>query len=376
MPKRSSQRARERSRRARRTIPAPLLCIDALAAAVSKPFDEGLAIERELFMRLMQSPKSRALRHAFFAERAAARIDDLPEHTRPRADRARRVIGAGTMGTGIALAFLAAGIPVALLEIEPAGARQGRRAIRANLEGAVAKGKLARDEADRHAWALQPTLAYDDLSTADLVVEAVFEDMAIKQQVFAALDSIVKPRPILATNTSTLDVDPIAAATRRPQDVVGHALLQPRERHEAGRGRARRRDRAGRAGDVDERHEAMGKIGVVSRVCDGFIGNRMIEHYLRQAMFLLDEGASPAQVDAALERFGMAMGPFRMGDLPGLDVGWRIRQRRYVERPHVRYSRIADRLCEQGRFGQKTGAAGIATKAAGARRCPIPRSTR
>ena len=203
---------------------------------------------------------------------------------------------------------------------------------------------------------MRPTLAYDDVSTADLVVEAVFEDMAIKQQVFAALDRVAKTDAVLATNTSTLDVDRLAQSTRRPQDVAGMHFFSPAnvmKLVEVVRGAATAPHVLATLMSVSRR---LGKTAVVSRVCDGFIGNRMIEHYLRQAMFLVDEGASPAQVDAALERFGMAMGPFRMGDLTGLDVGWRIRQRRYAERPHMRYSRIADRLCEQGRFGQKTGA--------------------
>jgi len=259
------------------------------------------------------------------------------------------------MGTGIALACLAAGFRVVLLEADHRALDKGVARVRADLDGAVARGKLSREEADRRAHALQSTLAYDDVATADLVVEAVVEDMTIKQQVFAALDRAAKPGAILATNTSTLDVDRIANATRRPQNVAGMHFFSPANVMrlvEIVRGAATSPDVLATLTSVTRR---MGKIAVVARVCDGFIGNRMVEHYLRQAMFLVDEGASPAQVDGALERFGMAMGPFRMSDLAGLDVGWRIRQRRYVERPHVRYSRIADRLCEQGRFGQKTG---------------------
>jgi 3-hydroxyacyl-CoA dehydrogenase len=202
---------------------------------------------------------------------------------------------------------------------------------------------------------LRPTLSYDDLRGADLVIEAVFEEMDLKREVFAALDRVAKPGAILATNTSTLDVNRIAAATNRPQDVIGMHFFSP-----ANVMRLLEVVRGARTGD-DVLMTAMrlakkiGKIAVVSGVCDGFIGNRMVEQYLRQAMFLLEEGASPQQVDAALEGFGMAMGPFRMSDLAGNDVGWRIRKRRYVEKPHVSYSRIADRLCEIGRFGQKTG---------------------
>jgi len=203
---------------------------------------------------------------------------------------------------------------------------------------------------------LKPSLSYDDLGAADLVIEAVFEDMKIKRQVFATLDRVMKPGAILATNTSTLDVNQLASATRRPQDVVGMHFFSPANMMkllEVVRGEKTGADVLATVMQLARR---IGKTAVLADVCDGFIGNRMIEHYLRQAMFLVDEGASPAQVDGALERFGMAMGPFRMSDLAGLDVGWRIRQRRYVEKPHVMYSRIGDRLCEQGRFGQKTGA--------------------
>jgi 3-hydroxyacyl-CoA dehydrogenase len=336
--------------------PAPLACVDALAAAVTMPFDEGLAVEREHFVRLMQSPTSRALRHAFFAERTASRIEGLPEGTRSRAVESVAIVGAGTMGTGIALAFLAARIPVTLLETSQQALDKGTAAVRANVEGAVAKGKLTPDEAQQRLGALHPTLAYEQVANADLVVEAVFEDMGVKEKVLAALDAFAKPGAVLATNTSTLDVDRLAAATRRPHDVAGMHFFSPAnvmQLVEVVRGAATAPDVLATLVSVSRR---LGKVAVVSRVCDGFIGNRMIEHYLRQAMFLVDEGAAPTQVDVALERFGMAMGPFRMSDLAGLDVGWRIRQRRYVERPHMRYSRVADRLCERGRFGQKTGA--------------------
>jgi 3-hydroxyacyl-CoA dehydrogenase len=335
--------------------PAPLLAVEAVAAALSKPFDEGLAFERELFIRLVQTPTSRALRHAFFAERTASRIDDMPEQVRPRTVARVAVVGGGTMGTGIALAFLSADLPVVLVETAQEALDRSVAAIRANLDGAVAKGRLSRDDADHRLHALRPALAYDDIAGADLVVEAVYEDMDLKRQVFATLDDVARPGAILATNTSTLDVDRIAQATRRPQDVAGMHFFSPAnvmKLVEVVRGASTAPDVLATLMSVARR---MGKVAVVSRVCDGFIGNRMIEHYLRQATFLVDEGASPAQVDAALERFGMAMGPFRMGDLTGLDVGWRIRQRRYVERPHMAYSRIADRLCERGRFGQKTG---------------------
>jgi 3-hydroxyacyl-CoA dehydrogenase len=220
----------------------------------------------------------------------------------------------------------------------------------------MARKKLTPDKLEAAMALLAPTLRYDDLAQADLVIEAVFEEMDIKQQVFRELERVTKPSAILATNTSTLDVDQIADATTRPQDVVGMHFFSPAnvmKLLEVVRGAKTGKDVLKTVMDVAK---AIRKTAVVAGVCDGFIGNRMIEHYLRQAMFLLEEGASPPQVDRALEKFGMAMGPFRMSDLAGNDVGWRIRKRRYAEKPQMRYSRVADRLCEQGRFGQKTGA--------------------
>ncbi|NDP41327.1 MAG: 3-hydroxyacyl-CoA dehydrogenase [Aromatoleum sp.] len=339
-----------------RNFPAPCKCVDAVAAAVSMPFEDGLRVERQYFLQLMQTPESRALRHAFFAERAAARIPGIPQATAPRRIERVAVIGAGTMGGGIAMNFLNAGLPVVLLEMNAQALEKGVGTIRNNYENSKKKGKLTQAKLAQNMSLLRPTLSYDDLRTADLVIEAVFEDMEIKQKVFAALDDAMKPGAILATNTSTLDVNRIAAATRRPRDVVGLHFFSPAnvmKLLEIVRGAA--------TGDdvlvtVMQLAKRIGKTAVVAGVCDGFIGNRMIEHYLRQAMFLLEWGASPVEVDEALEKFGMAMGPFRMSDLAGNDVGWRIRQRRYVEKPNVVYSHIADRLCERGRFGQKTGA--------------------
>ena len=338
-----------------RNFPAPLKCIDAVAAAVTKPFDEGLKFERELFTQLVQTPESRALRHAFFAERAAAKIPDVPENTPARKIASVAVIGAGTMGGGIAMNFLSAGFPVTILEMKQEALDKGVATLRKNYEGSIKRGKLTPEKLQQNMALLKATLSYDDIKTADLVIEAVFEDMAVKQAVFEKLDAVAKPGAILATNTSTLDVNRIAAFTRRPQDVVGMHFFSPAnimKLLEVVRGEKTDKDLLVAVMQVAKR---INKTAVVSGVCDGFIGNRMIEQYLRQAMFLLDEGASPQQVDRALERFGMAMGPFRMSDLAGNDVGWYIRKRRYVEKPDVVYSKIADRLCELGRFGQKTG---------------------
>jgi len=350
------QFARNSVAAAAKHFPAPRKCVDAVAAAVSMPFEEGSRRERELFSELLQTTESRALRHAFFAERAAGKIADVPDGTPTRTIERIAVIGAGTMGGGIAMNFLSAGMRVALLESDVAALGRGVARIRENYEASAAKGRLTREQVDQCMSRLTSTLRYDDVGDADLVIEAVFEDMAIKQAVFRRLDEAAKPDAILATNTSTLDVNAIAAATMRPQDVVGMHFFSPAnvmKLLEVVRGAATAPDVLTTVMQVAKR---IGKTAVVSGVCDGFIGNRMVEQYLRQAMFLVDEGASPAQVDAALEKFGMAMGPFRMSDLAGNDVGWRIRKRRYVERPQMRYSRIADRLCEQGRFGQKTGA--------------------
>jgi len=336
-------------------LPAPLKCVDAVAASVGKPFDEGLRIERELFLALMQTPESHALRHAFFAERAAAKIPDIDEKTPSRKIERVAVIGAGTMGGGIAMNFLSAGVPVALLEMKQDALDKGVATIRKNYEGSVKRGKLTEEALERNMSLLAPTLSYEDLTGADLVIEAVFEDIAVKEGVFRKLDETAKPGVILASNTSTLDLNRIAATTKRRQDVVGMHFFSPAnvmKLLEVVRGEATAPDVLVTVMKLAKR---IGKTAVVSGVCDGFIGNRMLEQYIRQALFLLEEGASPQQVDRAMERFGMAMGPFRMSDLAGNDIGWSIRKRRYVEKPQVVYSRIADQICELGRFGQKTG---------------------
>jgi len=335
--------------------PAAQRCIDAVAAAAKMPFDEGLAFERNAFEELVTTPESRAMRHAFFAERTAARIPGIAEGTPTRKITSIGVIGAGTMGAGIAMNGLSAGLPVALLETDRAALDRGVATIRRNYQASVERGKLAPEALEQNMALLRPTLSYDDLAGVDLVIEAVFEEMDLKRDVFARLDRVAKNGAILASNTSTLDLNKIAAATTRPQDVIGMHFFSP-----ANIMKLLEVVRGERTGDdvlmtVMALAKKIGKTAVVSGVCDGFIGNRMVEQYLRQAMFLLEEGASPRQVDAALEDFGMAMGPFRMSDLAGNDVGWRIRKRRYVEKPLVTYSRIADRLCEAGRFGQKTG---------------------
>ena len=364
--------ARQKAAAANPHFTAPLRCIDAVEAAVTKTFDEGIAFERATFLALLESPESKAMRHAFFGERAAGKIADVPPDTALRTVSRVAVIGAGTMGGGIAMAFLNAGLPVAILETTQEALDRGVATIRRNYEGAVKRGKLDAGELDARMRRLSPTLSYDAIKDADLAIEAVFEDMAVKEAVFRKLDGVMKPGAILATNTSTLDVNRIAAATSRPEDVVGLHFFSPANVMrllEVVRGEKTAKDVLATVMQLARR---IGKVAVVSGVCDGFIGNRMVEQYLRQAMFLLEEGATPAQVDGALERFGMAMGPFRMSDLAGNDIGWAIRKRRYAEKPHMAYSRVANRLCEMGRFGQKTGAGWYRYEAGGREALPDP----
>jgi 3-hydroxyacyl-CoA dehydrogenase len=339
-----------------KNFPAPLKCVDAVEAATKRKFEDGLAYERELFVNLMWTPESRALRHLFLAERAASKIPDVPSDTPKREIRKVGVIGAGTMGGGISMNFLNAGIPVTILETKQEALDRGLATIRKNYEAQVAKGKLKQDKYEQRMALLTPTLSYDDLKDVDLVIEAVFEEMGVKETVFKKLDEVAKPGAILASNTSTLDVDHIAAFTKRPQDVVGMHFFSPAnvmKLLEVVRGKETAKDVLA---TVMALAKKIKKTAVVSGVCDGFIGNRMIERYSQQAGFLLDEGATPQQVDKAIEKFGFAMGPFRMGDLAGNDIGWAIRKRRAVERPDMKYSRTADKLCELGRYGQKTGA--------------------
>ncbi len=339
-----------------KNFPAPLRCVEAVAAAVTKPFDEGIRIERAAFEHLVQTPESKALRHAFFGERAAAKIADVPADTPTRQIARVGIIGAGTMGGGIAMNFLNAGLPVTILEMKEEALERGIATIRKNYERSLKKGKLTQEKLDARMALLRPTLSYDDLKDADLIIEAVFEDIGVKEQVFRTLDGIAKAGAILASNTSTLDVNKIAQFTKRPQDVLGLHFFSPAnvmKLLEVVRGAATAKDVLATVMQVAKK---IRKTAVVAGVCDGFIGNRMLEHYGRIAGFLVEEGATPWQVDRALEKWGMAMGPFRMSDMAGNDIGWAIRKRRYVEHPQIRYSQFGDRLCEMGRMGQKTGA--------------------
>jgi len=336
--------------------PAPLKCLDAIEAAVKQPFDKGMQVEREAFALLVNTPESKALRHAFFSERAASKIADVGADITPREIKSVGVIGAGTMGGGITMNFLNAGIPVTMLETKQDALDRGLGTIRKNYENSAKKGKLTADQVEQRMGLITPTLAYGDLKQADLIIEAVFEEYSVKEAVFTQLDAIAKPGAILASNTSTLNLDRIATFTKRPQDVVGMHFFSPAnvmKLLEVVRGKQTAKDVLATVMAVSKK---IGKTAVVSGVCDGFIGNRMIEQYGRQAGFLLDEGALPQQVDRAVEKIGFAMGPFRMGDLAGNDIGWAIRKRRAVEQPDLTYSKTADLVCELGRFGQKTGA--------------------
>ncbi len=339
-----------------KNFPAPGKCVDAVQAAAKQKFEVGMATERELFINLMWTPESKALRHIFMAERAASKIPDVPADTPQRAINSVAVIGAGTMGGGISMNFLNAGVPVTMLEMKQDALDRGVATIRKNYEAQVKKGKLKQDKYEQRMSLLSTTLSYDDLKSADMAIEAVFEEIGVKEAVFKELDRVMKPGAILASNTSTLDVDKIAAFTKRPQDVVGLHFFSPAnvmKLLEVVRGAKTAKDVMATVMTVAKKIK---KTAVVSGVCDGFIGNRMIEQYGRQGGFLLDEGCTPEQVDKAIEKFGFAMGPFRMGDLAGNDIGWAIRKRRYTEKPDMQYSKTADLLCEKGRFGQKTGA--------------------
>ena len=349
------QFARNTVAAASKPFPAPLQCVEAVAASL-KPFDEGLQTERTLFQALMQTPESRALRHVFQAERAAAKVPGLPEGTQLRPITRVGVIGAGTMGGGITMNFLNAGIPVVLLEMKQEALDRGLATIRKNYENSMKKGKLKPEQVEQRMGLITPTLEYAALKDADLVIEAAFEEMGVKEAVFRQLDAVAKPGAILASNTSYLDIDRIATFTQRPQDVIGLHFFSPANVMrllEIVRG-------AQTAPDVLATSLALAKqikkVAVVSGVCDGFIGNRMLARYGAAAQGLINAGALPQQIDGALQKFGLAMGPFRMGDLAGLDIGWATRKRKAAEAGVDMKPIVADKLCEAGRFGQKTGA--------------------
>ncbi|HTS76278.1 MAG TPA: 3-hydroxyacyl-CoA dehydrogenase NAD-binding domain-containing protein [Bryobacteraceae bacterium] len=348
--------AREQARKTRRGQLAPLSSIDAVEAATKLPFADGLAREAEIFRVCLFSTQSKALIHAFFGERTVAKIPDISKETKTYEVRRAAIIGAGTMGGGIAMNYANAGIPVIVKETAQDALDRGMATIRKNYENSVKKGRFSQAVMDQRMALITPQLTYGGFEQADIIVEAVFEGMALKKQIFGEIDAIAKPDCVMASNTSTLSIDEIASATRRPQMVVGHHFFSPANVMrllEIVRGKATSKEVIATSMALAKK---LNKVGVLAGNCRGFIGNRMIHCYGREAQFLVEEGASPEQVDHALYDFGMAMGPLAMGDLAGLDVGWRIRKEfRHLEKPGVRIPHVADRLCEIGRYGQKTG---------------------
>ena len=346
-----------RSRIARRArgFEAPFACIDCVEAATTMPFEQGLAFEREVFLRCRSSDQSLAQRHAFFAEREARKVSGLGPET-PQLDiRCAAVLGCGTMGSGIAMCFVNAGIPVIVIESEQGMLDRGMEMIRKNYTSTVSKGRMTEEEAEARLTLIEPTLEFERVSEADIVIEAVFEDMDLKKKIFTRLDALCRAEAILATNTSSLDVNAIAAVTGRPEQVVGTHFFSPANVMrlvEIVRGHQTSPEVIATVLTLSKR---LGKVGVVVGVCDSFAANRMLYPYSRQAQFLIEEGAFPEQVDRVIQDFGFPMGPFALSDLAGIDVGWRVRQHREHSRPkHLRYSAIGDRLYEMGRYGQKT----------------------
>jgi len=349
--------ARETARKKQRGMIAPLAAIEAVEAATRLSFEEGCRLERKLFGECLQSEQSKALIHVFFGEREVAKIPDIPKDTPTIPISRTAVVGAGTMGGGIAMVLANAGLPVLLKEADQPALDRGMANIRRNYAASVARGRFTQQFVEERMKVIQPTLTYDGFADADLVIEAVFEGMALKKEVFGQLDRVCKPGAILASNTSTLNIDEIASATWRPEFVIGTHFFSPANVMrllEIVRGRKTNKEVIATAMQFSKK---AGKIGVLVGNCRGFVGNRMFHHYVRESVFLVEEGASVATVDKALTDFGMALGPLAVGDLAGLDVGWRIRKEyRHLEKPGVRQAVAGDRLCELGRFGQKTGA--------------------
>jgi 3-hydroxyacyl-CoA dehydrogenase len=349
--------AREKARTKQRGMMSPLAAIDAVEAATRLSFEEGCQVERKRFDECLFSDQSKALIHAFFGEREVAKIPDIPKETSLLPVNSVAVVGAGTMGGGIAMVFANAGFPVLLKEADQPALDRGLATIQRNYQSSVKRGRLTQQFADERLQLIQPTLSYDDFGKADMVVEAVFEGMALKKEVFSQLDRVCKKGAILASNTSTLDIDEIASVTSRPEAVVGTHFFSPANIMrllEIVRGNASSKEVIATCMQLSKK---LGKIGVLVGNCRGFVGNRMFGPYRREAQFLVEEGASIEAVDKALQDFGMAMGPLATGDLAGLDVGWRIRKEyQHLEKPGIRQPFAEDRLCELGRYGQKTGA--------------------
>jgi 3-hydroxyacyl-CoA dehydrogenase len=349
--------ARETVAKKQRGLLAPVAAITAIEAATTLPFAEGCQVEQKLFIECLFSDQSKALIHVFFSEREVSKIPDIPKETPLIPIKSAAVVGAGTMGGGIAMVLANAGIPVLLKDADQAALDRGLATIQSNYANSVKRGRFTPQDAEERFKRIAPTLSYDDFAKADLVIEAVFEGMALKKEVFKELDRVCKPGAILASNTSTLNIDEIASATSRPASVIGTHFFSPANVMrllEIVRGKATSKEVIATCMQLSK---ALGKIGVLVGNCRGFVGNRMFGPYRREAQFLVEEGASVAAVDRALADFGMAMGPLATGDLAGLDVGWRIRKEyRHLEKPDTRQPLVEDNLCELGRFGQKTGA--------------------
>jgi 3-hydroxyacyl-CoA dehydrogenase len=349
--------ARETAAKKQRGLLAPAKAIDAVEAATKMPFEEGCKFEQELFLECLFSEQSRSLIHVFFSEREAAKIPDIPKQTNAVPIHSAAVVGAGTMGGGIAMVLANAGLPVLLKELDQAALDRGLATIQSNYANSARRGRFSQQVAEERLKRIIPTLAYDDFSDVDLVIEAVFEGMALKKEVFKELDRVCKPGVILASNTSTLSIDEIATATSRPESVIGTHFFSPANVMrllEIVRGKASSKEVVATCMQLSK---TLGKVGVLVGNCRGFVGNRMFGPYRREAQFLVEEGAGIEAVDQALSDFGMAMGPLATGDLAGLDVGWRIRKEyRHLEVPGIRQPFVEDRLCELGRYGQKTRA--------------------
>jgi len=347
---------RDLARKTRRNLLAPLKAVDAIEAAATLPFDEGSKRERELFKECIASEQCKALIHAFFAERGASKIPDVPKETATTPVRKMAIVGAGTMGGGIAMAAVNAGIPVLIKDATAQALDAGMAVIRRNYEISVQRGRLTQEVVQQRIAMIRSQLDYSGFESADLIIEAVFENMELKKRVFRELDSVARPGSILATNTSTLSIDEIASATSRPEMVVGLHFFSPAHVMrllEIVRGKATRRELIATALAFAKR---LGKVGVVAGNGPGFIGNRMLFPYMYEAQFLIEEGATPEQVDNALTEFGMAMGVFAVDDLAGIDVAWRVRQElKHFAEPGARRPRVQDKLFELGRYGQKAG---------------------
>jgi 3-hydroxyacyl-CoA dehydrogenase len=349
--------ARENVRKKQRGLMAPIAAIDAVEAATKMPFEQGCAEEQRLFVECLFSDQSKALIHVFFGEREVAKVPDVPKETPIIAVKNVAIVGSGTMGGGIAMVFANAGFPVLLKEADQPALDRGVANIQKNYAVSVKRGRFTQQFVDERLKLITPTLTYDKFGEVDMVIEAVFEGMALKKEIFAQLDKVCKPGAILASNTSTLNVDEIASATSRPEMVIGTHFFSPANVMrllELVRGKKTSKEVIATCMQLAKK---IGKVGVLVGNCRGFVGNRMFGPYRREAQFLVEEGASVQAVDKALYDFGMAMGPLATGDLAGLDVGWRIRKEyAHLEKPGVRQPVAEDRLCENGRFGQKTGA--------------------